>query len=760
MKKCNQILCISVFLLLILSTSNAGQFPSEPNEPTVSQPCNGEGKDIYCGHLKSTLAALMAQGSQQARDIYRESNSYTDILNCSLNLDINPTTEIVSGTNALTVKSLINGLATFTLDLRDNMTVDSVTGDVASYTHPGHTIEITLNRPYDINEIFTVTVTYHGIPQNLGFSSFDWTTHNGNAIFATLSEPWFAHTWWPCKDVLDDKFTMDMWVTVPSWMIVTSNGLLQGTDSVAGGKTRYRWHESYPIATYLVSLTGTNYVHWTYNYNHAAGTMPVEMYAYPESESYVRGITADLVTQIQTFSSAYGEYPFINEKYGITQFQWSGGMENQTLTSQGAYASWLNAHELSHQWWGDMITCKTWHDIWLNEGFATYSEAVYEEKRPGGSYSLYFSRMQSRRPGSYGGTVYVYDISDFGAVFDGTTVYNKAAWVLHMLRHVVGDANFFDILATYRSAYEGDSATTEDFRASAESVYGGDLQWFFDEWVYNGGAPYYRFGWEQQQIGSQNWMRLYINQYQQASYGYPNFKMPIDITINSASTTPVWNNAVSQWYLIKTASPVTSVQFDKNTWILRGTTSSVSYVKGPAKIIDTAPLPNQTIHSAVLDHITIQFSEPITYSNSNIAVTGSLTGAQSFSSAFSMSNYMLTLTFPQPLMQGQTYTVTVTDGILTPSSGYAIDGELSSGSPLFPSGDGLPGGNAVFSFYLGYGADLSGDNKVNFDDFALFAAQWQKTNCGACGGADLSGDGNVNFSDLKIFSASWLVEPQ
>ena len=532
-------------------------FASDSNEFNTPEQCHGEGKDITCSRFKSTIAALISQDSSSGLAAARESDSRADVTHCFLNIDIDPTTKVVSGTNAITAKSLVSSLSQFIIDLRDNMTIDSVTlnGNAASHTRTGHTIIVALNRPYDVNESFIVTIGYHGIPQNIGFSSFAWSSHNGNAIFATLSEPYFAHTWWPCKEALNDKFTMDMWVTVPNWMTVTSNGLLQGTDTLAGNKKRYRWHESYPIATYLVSLTGTNYVHWTYDYSHDDVYMPVEMYAYPENESYIQSSTSNLVTQIATFSrpDVYGEYPFINEKYGIAQFQWGGGMENQTLTSQGAFASWLNAHELAHQWWGDMITCATWHDIWLNEGFATYSEAIYSEKKPGGSFSSYMSSMQGRRPGSYGGTVYVYDIENYDGIFDGTTVYNKAAWVLHMLRHVVGDDEFFDILAAYRAVYEGGSATTEDFKIVAESVIGGDLKWFFDEWIYDGGAPYYKYGWKQEQIGGQNLVKLYINQYQ-TTYGYPNFRMPIDVTIDTAAdsaTNIVWHNSSNQWYLLK-----------------------------------------------------------------------------------------------------------------------------------------------------------------------------------------------------------------
>jgi hypothetical protein len=323
-----------------------------------------------------------------------------------------------------------------------------------------------------------------------------------------------------------------------------------------------------------------------------------------------------------------------------------------------------------------------------------------------------------------------------------------------MLRHVIGDTTFFDTLAAYRAAYKGDSATTEDFMAVAESVYGNDLQWFFDEWVYFGGAPYYKFGWKQQKIGSQNWLRLYINQYQQVSYGFPNFKMPIDITINTAdgnTTNPVWNEQTSQWYLLKADANVTTVKFDKNTWILRGAAQSVSYVKGPAKIIDTTPLPNQNVYSPTgLTQIVIRFSEPVTYNNSNTTVTGSLSGQKTFSSNYSPADYKLTLTFAPALPEGETWTVTVADEILTQGSGYAIDGELTAAqTSTFPSGDGVPGGDAVFSFYLRYAS-------VDFDDLDVMATQW----LGPPGtpSADMNGDGIVNFADFAILAEYWLAD--
>jgi aminopeptidase N len=562
------------------SANNAGT--AKPRQAIQPDDCHAEGKDILCGHFKATVARLLAEEADAVRaGAHAEEYEDIDVTHCFLDIELEPVTETLSGTNALTVTSLVNNLTTLTLDLRDNMVVDNVTmtGLPVAFTRPGHKVEITLDQVYDTGESFEVVVAYHGSPEDIGFASFRWSIHDGTKLAATLSQPWYAHTWWPCKDALGDKFTMDIWVTVPDWMVVASNGLLQGTDSVGGGKLRYRWYESYPIITYLVSLAATNYTHWTEYYDHAGGSMPVEFYSYPENLSWMQAGVADVVEQIETFSlsEVFGEYPFINEKYGIAQFAGTGGMEHQTITSQSTFLWWLNAHELAHQWWGDMITCGTWHDIWLNEGFATYSEAVYQEKRPGGSFADYLSRMLERKPSSYGGSVYVYDANSLSAVFSSNNVYKKGAWVLHMLRHVVGDETFFGILAAYRAAYEGGSAITDDLRAIAESVYGDDLGWFFSEWVYGVGAPYYRYGWQYEQVGYQHEVRLHVEQYQTS---YPKFRMPIDITVTTDSgseTNVIWQDRDIQWYVLPANGPVTNVQFDKDTWILRGDAADVGY---------------------------------------------------------------------------------------------------------------------------------------------------------------------------------------
>lgn len=553
--------------------------------PETSRECTefDEGKDGLCGHALAEIARF--EREQQMPPGLREVWEDTDVTHCLLDIEIGLSPNTVTGSNTLDVTSLTDGLTELTLDLFSDMTVDAVrvNGSPAGYSRPTDQILVTLDQTYNQGESFQVEVDYHGQPYHLspsaGYSGFHGSP--SKEIVASHSQPYNAPAWWPCKEAIDDKFTLDIWVTVPDWMIVASNGSLQGTDVLSGSRKRYRWYESYPISVYLVSIAATNYSVWTEYYNHASGAMPVEFYIYPEDVSSVQPLVADMVTMIETLSDpgCFGEYPFLNEKYGIAQFEGCCGMEHQTITSQGTFPERRNVHELSHMWWGDSITCKNWHHIWLNEGFARYAESLWHEKKPGGSYAAYMDHMQLYRPSSYGGTVYRYDISTSSDIFSITYAYNKGSWVMHMLRHVLGDTVFFDSLAAYRAAYEGTAADTEDFQAVVESVSGLDLDWFFQEWIYQGGAPYYRHGWKYRQVGGQHLVLLHVEQYQTA---YPNFKMPIDITLTldggGTETHVIWHEDDVQWYILEASGPVTDVEFDKDTWILRGALQEVPYL--------------------------------------------------------------------------------------------------------------------------------------------------------------------------------------
>jgi len=279
---------------------------------------------------------------------------------------------------------------------------------------------------------------------------------------------------------------------------------------------------------------------------------------------------------ITVFANRYGEYPFIQEKYGHAEFQWGGAMEHQTCTSMGFWGSGVISHELAHQWYGDMITCADWHNIWLNEGFATYSEAVYIEAKNGkAAYnSQIISEMNAARNAQ--GTLWVQNIEDEWEIFDGNRTYAKGGCVLHMLRGVVGDSTFFDIMRAYSSdpSVSYGAATTEDFQAIAESVYGQSLNYFFQEWVYGENEPTYSVGWNKSFVSGDIYnISLNINQ---AVNSNPSFyTMPVQISINTTlgdTIVTLFNNAQTQNFQFQVVGNPGSIVFDPGNWILKNNT--------------------------------------------------------------------------------------------------------------------------------------------------------------------------------------------
>jgi aminopeptidase N len=520
----------------------------------------------------------------------------TDAQSVLLELEIFPVTQTIAGDCTWTFKSTVNGLTSMTLELASGFAVSNVTssGIPAPFTRPGDQVVITLDHSYVQDEVFTIHLHYSGAPvAGAGFGSFTFATH-GNppaTIVSTLSEPFYAYTWWPCKETTADKFTAATWITVPDTLTATSNGVLQGTDTLTGNRSRFRWASSYPIATYGVAVTASNYQLRTDTYTGFGASTPVTFYAYPENFLAEQTNMNNIVPMMTTFSTLFGQYPFANEKYGIVQFNWSGGMEHQTLTSQVNFSENLSSHELGHSWWGNSITCATWHDIGLNEGFATYCEALWDEFKPGGSVAGYFSRMNSNKPSSptTTGSVYVVNPTSNSVIFSTTNVYRKGAWVLHQLRHVVGDTIFFQILQNYQAQKQYQSATWTDFTASASGTYGQDLTWFVDQCVMRTGAPRYNLAWTNQTIGG---VPCVVGNVTQIQAGLP-YRFPVDVrlTTGAGQTTYVaWVDELRDDFVFPVSGAASQVSLDPSPWILRGSTQTGTYA------------PSLTASSATVSH--------------------------------------------------------------------------------------------------------------------------------------------------------------
>jgi aminopeptidase N len=504
-------------------------------------------------------------------------DSTIDVKYYKLNLTLTINPDYLSGDVTVNAISKSSGLTAFFLDLANNMIVDSILlgSQKLNFTHSNNQINITLDRTYLLNEFFGIRIFYEGVPNSSGFGSFTFGTHNGQPAIYTLSEPYGSSDWWPCKDTPADKAdSADIWITCNSSLTGVSNGKLVETVGNGNGTVTYKWKCGYPIAQYLISLAITNYTLYTNYFKYSpTDSMIITHYIYPEDFANYKPNLDKTPLMLQIFSQRYGLYPFIKEKYGHAEFGWSGGMEHQTCTSIGDNSEETFAHELTHQWFGDKVTCKDWHNIWLNEGFASYGEAVYYEAVSGqsGYNQVIQSKITSAKTAV--GSVYAQDISNVNAIFDYARSYAKGSVVLHMLRGIAGDSAFFNILRTYLTnpnlAYN--CATTEDFEAAAESVYGSSLSYFFQEWIYGENYPKYIVSWKYTPLPTM-WYKVDFTISQTTNTNPVFFTMPIQIEISATGVDTlftVFNNQQNQSFSINLPFLPTNFQLDPNNWILK-----------------------------------------------------------------------------------------------------------------------------------------------------------------------------------------------
>jgi aminopeptidase N len=502
-----------------------------------------------------------------------------DIKHLKFNLHVTDTSVFVSGDVTTTAQVSAFTMSQYVFELANTLTIDSakINGVVLPVVTTGSVRKITLPSPMPLSAYFTAQVFYHGMPPG-GSGFFNGVTHSvspgGTHSVFTVSDPWVAQNWWPAKQSVNDKIdSVDMFVTVPSGVVDGSNGVLVNIDSTTtAGYWQYHWKTNYSITYYLISIAVARYTEYR-SYVHFSGSsdsMLIQNF-FMDTATFNPAYKPnfDSIGQfVDFFSSLYGRYPFWKEKYGVCYTTLPGGMEHQTMTTIGVPNTYIIAHELAHQWFGDNVCYKTWGDVWLSEGFATFSEQLYINQFWGAAQArAHRASYLSTTLSNTCGKVYVDDTSGATTLFDNTTVYAKAQGVVNMLRYIAPqDSLFFKLLRNYQSGFALGHASTADLRNMAESIYGISLDTFFNQWIYGKGYPVYKMTWNQ--VGSSVWVKLVQTRSCPASYN-THFSTPVQLQLHAAGADTiikVYSSADTQVFTFNWSPTMTTAYLNPDIW--------------------------------------------------------------------------------------------------------------------------------------------------------------------------------------------------
>ena len=546
---------------------------------------------ILCKQVDDIARAEMRQAKAKQNGAWykKTASSFMDIKYSRCAWQVDPAVRAISGT-VTSCFTLSQASSSLVFDLTDNMLVDQVLyhGTALTYTRPmNNTVQIDLGKTILPNEFDSISIVYHGVPSSSGFGSFIQTSHSGAPIIWTLSEPYGARDWWPCNNRLDDKIdSLDVYITAPKAYKAISNGIRQS--EILSADTLFlttHWKHRYPIVSYLVCMAVSNYTEFNKSVQLGQRTLPMQTFCYPESYADFYANTQSTLDAIAFYHFTFGDYPFINEKYGHTQFSWGGGEEHQTNSFVINPGESLCAHELAHQWFGDKITCASWEDIWLNEGFATHLASTFMESRH--PESIYANRKAEidNITSSNSGSVKVDDTTSVGRIFDSRLTYTKGSHLLYMLRLKLGDVPFLNGIRAYQkdAACAYGFARTKDLKQHLEVASGVPLDSFFRQWFEGQGYPSYQVNWAQ--IGP-DVVKIQINQ----TTSHPSvsfFALPVPLKFKNSvrDTTIVLDHQTNAQLFVRHIGFIAdSVFVDPEYWL-------ISKNNTVTQVAELAPLP-------------------------------------------------------------------------------------------------------------------------------------------------------------------------
>jgi aminopeptidase N len=535
------------------------------------------------------------------------------MLNCERN------TKYISGGVRTVATVTAATLDTFACVLHQVHIIDSarINGQLKTVIRKDSILKIKTPSTLISGQTIDVTIWYHGTPPvggsaiGSGYSTGTSTSWGNNATWS-LSEALAAYHWWPCKQVLTDKIDSSwVYVTTDSANKVGSNGLLQNVVNI-GNKKRYEWKSRKPINYYLISVAIAKYK----EYNLYAkpiylggDSILIQNYIYDNAINNTafagqKTTLNKIVQQLEFESKMYGMYPFYKEKYGHCMAPFGGGMEHQTMTSLGFFDYYIDAHELGHQWWGDNVTCKSWGDIWINEGWAVYSEHLVAQYLDPSNFLPNLNSAHTNVMSAPGGKVWVSgpDTMDASKVFSSRLTYDKGGAIIRTLQFEVNnDSLWFPMIRSFQNTYKNSTASTQDFKNFAQTYTGMNFTQFFNQWYYGHGYPTFNLTWN----SGPGKVYLKSSQTTSSATSVPLFITPMEYKLSRTgypdTTVRVMHSNAIENYSFALLGTVTNATVDPNQWVINKSTVTKdvtlglpeNYVNQPE--INILPNPNNGV---------------------------------------------------------------------------------------------------------------------------------------------------------------------
>ncbi len=527
------------------------------------------------------VACAFSISAQSAKQNFNRARTY-DIQHYTIRVSFDRASKTVFGDTTVQLKSLSNNFNQIELDAAnikfDSVKLESNGKDIAFKTADDK-IYLTLGKSYSPNETIAVRFKYSAKPRK-GVYFVEAQIEDGKVIrpaqIWTQGEPEEARHWFPSYDFPDDKATSEQYITAPKGELAIGNGEPLETVENADGTRTFHYKMSVPHSTYLTSFVVGNYVKVSDSYKN----VPLAFYMYPGSEAVARsayGKTKEMMRVFEELTQI--NFPFNKYDQTIVANFTFGGMENITATTVADTEILLNApndvedlvsHELAHSWFGNLVTCRNWAELWLNEGFATYMEAAFREKMYGREDYLRKIREDARefivddavnknRHGLFNQLARPDD-----SIFDVTT-YQKGGAVIHTLRETVGTENFWKAVNIYLSRHKFQNVETPNLHQAMEDASKMDLDWFFKQWVYSGGYP--KVAVEKKYNSQTKRLDLIVKQTQETNKLTPEaFVLPMEVEITTAIGVKIETLNIKkreETFSIKLDEEPTKIVFDK-----------------------------------------------------------------------------------------------------------------------------------------------------------------------------------------------------